>query len=269
MRSWRGAVLGAMATLAAVGLGPARPAMAVSTPEIGMEMLILIPRGHHLSAFEQIMQAPHAQASLSIGMLTGARKVRVVGASLLHRSGATVVVRPTSQHPAVRYRVPWNGHSVALRLQPPDRIGALVVLVEPSLRLPAVLNPTLGAVGQGRIPGVPNSPIFDEYGASRLSSDRPIPLVLEHVLAGVGGSQGNHPAVAHLFELMAGLASLAAVYAALYWRPVAPPTGPVDRALQDLAATLAAFRRGELDADRYRSRRRELLEQIRSGGRWG
>ncbi len=237
------------------------PVYAVGRRVIAMDLVVLMAQGHHLSVFDQISVAKTTGA-VRIGLIEGAQHVRVINGREETQGQNAMTLRLQGGRVTVRYRVPWNGRSASLSLINPERVSTLVLLVKPTITLPSVLNPVLQEAGQGRLSGVAHSPTFDEYAASRVPAGQKVPIVLEHqVEEPMAVDDGNHPVMARVFELLAGIASMGALLVALYWRPVRPSADP---GLEELARLIAAFRRGELDAEAYQTARNIIVSRIQA-----
>lgn len=264
-------MMAALGALLALGMAaPSAYAAATPAPIVTLEMLILIPQHHTLAVFQQ-MALSEANPAAPIAILPGARQIAGIGSKVSRIGPDTVMVRSRDARFALRYTVPWNGRSAALGLVSRLRLKELLVLTPPNVVLPPVLNPVLAWAGQGRIPLVPNSPAFEEYGTQNVAPGQSLPIVLEHRQASSGPVEvvGNHPAMALVFELLAGLIALLGIGFALNWRPVREksPEDP-ERYWAALAALVSAYRRGEVAESEYQRDREQLttlLTQVGEG----
>lgn len=160
-----------------------------------------------------------------MGILPDATHLRGVGAHIDSRAPHDVIITAQENTCAVRYQVPWNGRSGAYMLPSYGNTGAVVLLVPPSLAMPAVLNPSLVFNGQGRIPLSKKvlSPVFNEYVTSHLMAGSDLPLIVEQDV-----NQNSPPSTlfaGHLyprigqgFQVAIAVLSAMAILLALYWR---------------------------------------------------
>ncbi len=234
---------------------------------IAMEMVIIIPKGHALRVFQQVV-LPQSKPVV-LGILSQSSHLRVIGGKLDAFSDREARVLPTGSRFAVRYQVPWNGHSSTLAFTNPETTKALVVLTTPRVGLPPILNPRWQSMGEGRIPGVPNSPVFQEYAATRVLAGQRVPLVLERNTGGPADAlytgPGTYPGAGHVALWLMGILILLCGWLAFNWRPVPQETLSDDRQwrlLGELAALRAAKRRGELTEDGYQRERADILRLI-------
>lgn len=202
------AALGAMLP----ATGPSRP-----VPAISREVIILMVRGHHLSVFQDLVVGRPSSGPMPVALLTGARDVRALTGTVSSSGVGRWQIKTTGQHAALHYLLPWNGRSASLSLTGGGAVRTTILLAEPGLEVPPLLNPSLARVGQGKVPHVPASPIFDEYAsrvpwtANRLTLDieqrsrRPVTRASRWV--------GNATLAAIGFVLAVGLAQV------LYWPP--------------------------------------------------
>lgn len=256
-----------------VGLAVARdlaksPAAAASPrpTAVSQEMIIIIPHGRSLAIFQQVLlKNTHGRRSEDVGVLSQARDIRGIGVQTIGKApGLAEALHPSSRF-SLRYLVPWDTRSSSLSLVSPAPIHTLIVLTEPNLTLPQILNPVLAPVGQGRIPNVSNSPTFDEYVGQKLGAGTRIPIVLEGQAA--APAVGTHPRLARVFELLMGLAALGAIVWATRWKPAGTGLSfRQRRLLSQLASLTREFYQGTLDEDRYRDQRHALLSALRETG---
>lgn len=198
---------------------------------IQTQLLIIVARGARLSVFQELTLA-HPLGQGRIAVLEGAHRVRMVGGTAIQRGRGTVLVKARGRRIVLRYRVAWNGQSWAGTYPHLGALRAGLVLTEPSLALPGLLNPDLTPIGEGRIPALADSPRFEEYAVGRLRPNQPTPLVVEHV-APLGQPSG----VAHLDEGLVGLLMLGALIWALNWKPAqpTPPLYALEKVLDNVA----------------------------------
>lgn len=239
---------------------------------VSTEMVILIPHGRHLAVFQQVVEA--RRGPTSVGLIDRTRAVHVIGGHLTSPGhGKMVRVTPTGRRFALRYTVPWNGQDRTMSWQSPQAVGSLLVLTPPKIDLPPVLNPAWQAVGQGRIPGVPNSPVFKEYETGQVHGGESLSLVLEKIRAGLPdglyNGPGTYPWAGRVAQWMIGILALGAIGLAtngkrLTERPQPPDPGV--RLLGELAYLRAAYKRGELAEDAYDRERQQIIQQLDSQG---
>lgn len=245
-------------------LSPAAHATSTySRSRVSLDMIILIPHGRELAVFQQVVFSQAMGGVTPVGIFSHAQTPRVIGGQLVRRQSGIVWVLPRTTRLALRYRIPWNKQSLATEIDSPMKVGTLVVLAEPTITLPEILNPVWAPVGEGRIPGVANSPTFDEYASRALRVGQRVPLVVESGPMSLGvKSTGNHPGVARAFKLAMALFMLAAVVGAMHWRKASQHSA-FSIALQRLARLAAALRQGTIDVESYYTQRQRILRQLR------
>lgn len=266
-------LFGALMALTGLLILPATVQAASPPPQaVAMEMVIVIPKGRTLRVFQQVvLRQPHP---VVVGVLSHAAHLRVIGGKMESLGIAGAKVLPTGSRFAVRYQVPWNGHSSTLALTNAETTKALVVLTMPQVGLPPILNPRWQSIGEGRIPGVPNSPVFQEYATTRVPAGERVPVVLERNLGGPADSlyagPGTYSWAGHLALWLMGILALLGIWVAFYWRPVPQDAMSDDRRrrlLGELAALRAAQTRGELTEDGYHRERADILSLLSGNGR--
>ena len=196
---------------------------AQEAPAISAEMIILVPHGHSLAVFQEI-DLRHSKSRFSpVALFRGAHAVHAISGRVKLSGPGQWQYRPNHLQAALRYLVPWNGRSASLVMKSRDAIGGVTVLTQPSLQLPAILNPALAAVGEGKIPHVPQSPTFAEYVSRGHRPGRSLTLDIEREIK-PPLSQASR-VVGRLMLGLAGFAIAAALAQALYWRPSRAQTG--------------------------------------------
>lgn len=270
MRRWL-ARLGSALVLWGAWSVPAAHAATTPAGKIGMEMIVFLPQAGRLAVFQQVVMTGKV-ADPTVGLLPGATGVSAINARIAHSGAGFVVVSGTPGQFALRYDIPWNGKSANLSVPAYLATSALVFLVPQSLSVPAVLNPALVPAGHGKLPGIPHSPVFNEYATTNVAAGQALPVVLEEQAAGASTGQtplfpsgGNHPLIGALFEALVVLVGMGALAWALNWRPVAAYSrrpGERERLLAELAAWDASYHRGEVDDEAYRSHREELVASL-------
>ncbi len=214
MRRWIVAVLLSFGVL----LGAPYAAWSASMRSLAdLGMVILIPEGRHLEVFQQTTLHLDDSPEAAVDVLPRATHVRMTGGRIVARKLSTFQIVSVRRRFSLRYWVPWDGNSLATSLRIPSNLRILLVLVPPDLSLPAVLNPVMVPVGEGRIPDVPRSPRFAEYAASNLSAGQLVPLVFEGQSPQALDAAGPNPRLAKAFLLAMGLMALAGITAALQW----------------------------------------------------
>ena len=155
-----------------------------------------------------------------------------------------------------------------------ESIEGLIFLTPHSLTVPAVLNPSLRHAGQGRLPGVPHSPVFDEYTTSDVVQGESVPLVIEAAATRASAvstlfqGSGNDPVMASLFQGLIVLVGLGAALAATHWKPAQYPDRRHkvrEQRLQELAILDACHRRGEISDAEHQAQRKELMAALTQG----
>ncbi len=251
-----------VAGMALVMVAGGAAAASVSAPTVRMEMVIVIPKGHRLAIFQQVVWQSQGGSGL-VATLPGARNLRSIDAHLLYSGPSGALVNTPTGRFALRYSVPWNGHSSSLTLPTPASLGALLVLTPGSVVLPPVLNPLLQESGRGRIPGVPNSPVFREWGASAIHAGTPVMMVFEQAAPlAPARKTGTYPGAALAFQTGMALASLGALLVALNRRSdLVSRSGVWER----LAEIRARYVRGVISADELQGEVRNVLALPEAG----
>ncbi len=254
----------------ALAVLPATASQAAGSSAIRLEMLVMLPAKGHLAVYEQVTMerpAPHPVA----GIMAHAARIQVVSASVLRQGPGYLVMKGSPAKFAVRYDVPWNGRSGSYPIPAYFATGTVALLVPGSLDVPAVLNPSLALKDQGKIPGVADSPVFEEYVTTNVAPGQSLPLVLEGPAAASASPPDPHgltgPAWARalLVALMAGSALLAGI-ASWRWKPIGAMFSDMGKLrsqlLGALASTEAAHRRGEIPDDVYKQEKRGLVAAL-------
>lgn len=253
-------------------LGLNTPAWAAAPPKsITMEMLVFLPQKGSLAVYQQVALAGSAE-SAKIGILAGARQIQALGAQIASKSSGAVVVSGSPHSFALKYLVPWNDRSATLNVTQYLGVKALVVLVPPSLVAPTVLNPSLASAGEGKIPGVANSPKFKEFATTQISPGEQFSVVLESkaVAAANAGTgtlphNGTYPQMGTLFRVLLVLLGLGGCYLAVNWKPLhgrLPNRLRQEQLLGELAGLDAGHRHREVSEDDWLRNRQELLEEL-------
>ncbi|NMP23577.1 hypothetical protein [Sulfobacillus harzensis] len=265
MRRW---LMGIAVMGGLLGLSPMAHAETTPSGPILMEMVVLIPHGHRLAIFQQMVLKSRTPAD--IGLLPGHGGIEIIGGKRLTSANRTVEVVPQGRHLALRYSVPWNGQSISLSIFNPSEVRALLLLTPPRVGLPPILNPALQSLGQGRLPGVPNSPVFQEYGTTAVHAGQSLTLVLERnhgaSTDALYTGSGNYPWAGRLAEWGLGILALGGLWLALNWRRVPRHAASGDmrfRMLAELAAIRSAFRRGEISEEGYQTQRSEIVRLLK------
>ena len=257
----RAALIGALAAALLAGGGGAYAA--VSAPRVSMEVVIVIPKGRTLAIFQQVVWRSSATSGV-VATLPHARHLRAIDASLLHQGSSSAVIQSSTGRFALRYSVPWNGHSASVTMATPASVGGLLVLTPRSLVLPPVLNPLMQGSGQGRIPDVPNSPVFKEWGASHIAAGTPVMMVLEQAAPMAPARQlGTYPGVALLFQVSMVLASIGALVVALNRRPCPVLPEPMVRQLAEIRDR---YRQGVISGVELKEAVQAALDHPPAGG---
>lgn len=255
----------------ALAVLPATASQAAGPSAIRLEMLVMLPEKGHLAVYEQVTMArpsPHPVA----GIMAHAVHIQAVSASVLRQGPGYLVMKGSPEKFAVRYDVPWNGRSGSYPIPAYVATGTVALLVPGSLDVPAVLNPSLALKDQGKIPGVADSPVFEEYVTANVAPGQSLPLVLE----GPAAVSASRPPALHglagpawvralLVALMAGAALLAGI-ASWRWKPIEAMFTDMEKLrvqlLGALATTEAAHRRGEIPDDVYKQEQRGLVAAL-------
>lgn len=250
--------LAAMVLLAGGVAGATVPA-----PTVHMEMVIVIPKGHRLAIFQEVVWQSKGGRGL-VATLPRARNVHAIDAQLMSNGASDAVVNTSTGRFALRYSVPWNGHSASVTMPTPAPLGGLLVLTPRSVILPPVLNPLLQESGHGRIPGVPNSPVFREWGASAMKAGTPVMMVFERSAPLAPARQtGTYPGAALVFQIGMALLSFGAVLAALNRRPDRVSRSGI---LQRLADIRARYVQGIISVDELQGEAQKVLAGPEAGG---
>ncbi|MBX5467597.1 MAG: hypothetical protein K6U14_08945 [Firmicutes bacterium] len=255
-------------------LVPAPVALAAGGGAVGMEMLVLLPEQGELAVYQQVVMKTPAPAA-QIGVLSGAREVAAVGVSAVQATGNEVVVEGAPRSFALRYFVPWNGRSGTYAIPTFLPTQALVLLVPESLAVPQVLNPALVSAGHGKIPGIPQSPVFQEFATANLAQGQRFSMVIE--AAGLSAASAApvalpvpSPWLSRGIEAAALLVAAFGVWAAVNWRPAwqwSRRRMVRERLLAELAQLDAGYRRGEVAEGDWRRLRAELFAALKEV--WG
>lgn len=263
MKRWIVAALFSFGVLLAV---PYTAWSASRPPSANLEMMILIPQRHHLAVFQQTTMDPGDSPGVTVDVLPDASHLRTMGGRIVKRHVSTLHMGTVRRRFSVRYRVPWDGRSLATSFRIQSHLRVLVVLVPPDLSLPSILNRVMAPVGEGRIPGVAKSPTFDEYAASNLNAGQVVPLVLEGHSPQTLGAVGSNSRLADVFLLVMGLMALAGIVAALQWNP---SRRRVSVLLTRWALLDAAVRHGHITQGQAIQQQEHLWRQIKvSEDRW-
>ena len=266
-RTW---IWGVLSTLI-LWAGFSQVTYAATVPgKIRMEMVVLLPSHGSLAVFEQVDMLTVASNPV-VGIIPRANGVEGIGANIVRVSSNYVVMNGNPTKFALKYDVPWNGKSDTLLLPAYLATNTLVLLVPSSLSLPEVLNPSLVPAGKGKLPGIANSPVFDEYATSNLQAGQGFQAVIEsHGIAQTGNSLlipsgGSYPLVGSIFEALLVLLGMGGVVIGIYWRPLyrySRKRAMRERLLSELAVLEAGHRRGEVTEDAYLVQRAELLANL-------
>lgn len=266
-RTW---IWGALSTLILwAGFSPVTYAATVPG-KIGMEMVVLLPSHGSLAVFEQVDMST-AAANPVIGIIPHAKGIEGIGANVVRIANNYVVMNGSPTKFALKYDVPWNDKSDTLLLPAYLATNTLVLLAPSSLSLPEVLNPSLVPAGKGKLPGIANSPVFDEYATSNLQAGQDFQAVIEsQAITQTGNSLlipsgGSYPVVGSIFEALLVLVGLGGIVIGIYWRPLyrySRKRALREQLLSELAVLEASHRRGEVAEDAYRVQRDELLANL-------
>ncbi|MCL6563795.1 MAG: hypothetical protein K6U87_12395 [Firmicutes bacterium] len=244
---------------------------AASTPtsKVGMEMLVLLPEKGQLAVYQQVAMKPPLPNPV-IGILRGASQVSVVGAQASLLSGDAVRVNGSPSSFAIRYFVPWNQRSATLTLPLYLASNALVLLIPSQLSVPQVLNPALASMGSGKIPGIANSPVFQEYATANLPQGEGFTIVVERAgLTATGQSPvlpaPTSPWVSRGFEAAILAAVAGGLLLAVNWKPAwrwSYGLSMRERLLRELATLDASYRRQEMAEEDWHRNRAEILQAL-------
>lgn len=243
------------------------PMWAAQRSAIGMEMLVVMPKGHRLAIYQEEVLTG-GQATARVGILPHAKNLIGLGARVLSRHGDITRVQGSSKKWALRYEVGWNGRSASLPVSTVEGVNTLVILTPDSLAVPTVLNPALNPSGKGRLPGVPNSPVFEEFSTSQVGPGESVPLVVEAASKGVpvaAGSAGDYPRVGLVWVALCLVAATLTIVWAFHWKPLdgrLRRQGMRSALLRELAVWDASFGRGEIAMEDYQSHRQEMIEAL-------
>ncbi|PSR23553.1 MAG: hypothetical protein C7B47_15770 [Sulfobacillus thermosulfidooxidans] len=235
-----------------IAVGTPAGVLAKSLPEpVAMEMVMMLPIQHHLAIYEQWVFS-HPPRDVILGILPGATHLRAIGGHIDSRDAHDVIITAPENSCAVRYQVPWNGHSGAYTLPSYGSTGVVVLLVPPSLAMPAVLNPSLAFNGQGRIPlpKMASSPVFNEYVTSHLMAGSALPLIVEQAKNLVSPSSTRfaghlYPGMGQGFQIAMLLLSATAILMAFSWRKLFGLSS--NSQPNDMLAKNASFHQGLVD----------------------
>ncbi|MHB1610970.1 MAG: hypothetical protein ACYCT0_04670 [Sulfobacillus sp.] len=262
--SWVVAVLGII-------LAASPSTYAASVPgKIGMEMVVLLPSHGKLAVFEQVDMSTLTPNPV-IGIIPHAEGLEGVGDGIIKTSGNYVVMNGTPKQFAIKYDVGWNGKSANLLLPAYLATNALVILAPSDLSLPEVLNPSLVPAGKGKLPGIPNSPLFYEYATSNLQAGQGFQAVIESKVIAQSSnalllpSGGSYPVVGSIFQALLVILGLGGIFIGMNWRPLSQYSRRQairDQLLSELAVLEASHRRGEVAENAYETIRQELLVNL-------
>ncbi|OLZ10726.1 hypothetical protein BFX06_11925 [Sulfobacillus thermosulfidooxidans] len=235
-----------------IAVGTPAGVLAKSLPEpVVMEMVMMLPIQHHLAIYEQWVFS-HPPHGVILGILPDATHLRAIGGHIDSKDAHDVIITAPVNSCAVRYQVPWNEHSGAYTLPSYESTGVVVLLVPPSLAMPAVLNPSLAFNGQGRIPlpKMAASPVFNEYVTSHLMAGSALPLIVEQANNLVSPSSTRfaghlYPGIGQGFQIAMVLLSATAILMAFSWRKLFGLSS--NSWSHDMLAKNASFHQGLVD----------------------
>jgi hypothetical protein len=270
-RAWWRVVVASLGWLVAVG-GWSVPALA-ENPTAAMELLVVIPHGHHLAVYEQVVLSRAARPPLAV--LSGHGALMPINFKAVTDRGNLVAPVTAGRVFALKYSVPWDGVSGLQHMTLSLATNALVVMIpENTLTLPAVLNPTWQNLAPRRIPDLPDSPLFNVWATGNARAGQTVAFALE--AAGAGGvvpatapEPAGYPAAGALLKVLLVLVLLAALLLVVNWRPLGPLAEHRrrDELLAALAQLEAHFRHGGLEEPVYRAQRDDMLAELtRRGG---
>lgn len=257
------------AAILSVLLAASPAAASTTTSKVGMEMLVLLPEKGQLAVYQQVAMKPPL-ANPVIGILRGATQVSVVGAQASLLSGDAVRIAGSPSSFAIRYFVPWNERSATLTLPLYLASNALVLLIPSDLSVPQVLNPALASMGSGKIPGIANSPVFQEYATANLPQGEGFTIVVERAgLTATGQSPilpaPTSPWVSRGFEAAILAAVAGGLLLAVNWKPAwrwSRGLSMRERLLRELAMLDASYRRREMAEEDWHHNRAEILQAL-------
>jgi hypothetical protein len=252
-----------------LSLAVSRPAAAVQAAAgsraIALEMLVVIPRQHHWAIFEQVVLAGSHPGNHAIGILGNARHLVVIGARRSAREGNMVKLTTVSRRVGLQYSVARQGQWQTLAMTSPEAVQTFVVLVPPTVRFSQSENPIMARIGEQRIPGVPKSPVFNEYGTHHLQKGQVLPLVLGQVPSALSGIH-SHRRIGQLFLMLAALISIATLGSVCFGHRASRPLDAFSGEWNELAALVARWSQGEIGEGQYLVSRDILLGRLRSQG---
>ncbi|PSR24079.1 MAG: hypothetical protein C7B45_00215 [Sulfobacillus acidophilus] len=236
-----------------------------SRPTVRVEMLIIIPRQHCWAVFEQAVLTHHHPDRLAVGVLAHAQRLVVDGARRLGQTSTAVKVMTRAQYLGFQYVVTRRGRRQTLSIINPQSVATMLVLVPPTVSLSQSDNPIMSRVGLGRIPGMPNSPIFDEYATHDLQSGQTVPLVFGPPPAVSSGLK--HALTGRILEVLTLLVLAITIAVALFTKgDEMVDNDGLSEEWYELAALVTRWTQGEISAEQYRLRRDSIVQRLRSHG---
>jgi hypothetical protein len=267
---WRRLVVIILAAAGIAGIGPQAWAAA---PRTLMELVVLIPRGHQLAVYQQVVLADAARPPLAV--LAHHGTITPINFRPAGETGNLVTPSAPARVFAVKYTLPWDGTSglQALRLTMPTT--ALVVMVpEHTLTLPPILNPTWQSLAPRRIPGLPQSPLFAVWATGNARAGQTIAFALEAAgqsspVPATAPEPAGYPTAGVMLEVALVLLVVAGVLLVVNWRPLRADEAAVavrEDLMRHLAELEAHYRRGGLEDTVYRAQRASLMAELTGAG---